>query len=153
MPSGSTINLEFFQATVYHAQINSEIARRLNTVKARQQSLEITLRVVQELEAKLKAWRSSLPTNFISNPPFECPNLPPSMHVFHAIFLHFCYHGSLIAIHTSFCYPWNRPGQEVIRDANIVTQRQQSKEIVAESSRSIIMAVQRLQINAASPVW
>ncbi|EXJ71827.1 uncharacterized protein A1O5_04328 [Cladophialophora psammophila CBS 110553] len=153
VPEGSTINPHFFQHVIRHAQISSEISKRLYTVKAKRQTPHETLLVVKDLEARLHKWRESLPSCFQSSPPFKNLDLPPNTHLFHVIYLHFSYYGSLITIHTAFCYPWSRPSTGDNRGPNLQAQRQQSLEVVADASRKIIVATQRLEVSAASPVW
>jgi hypothetical protein len=69
------------------------------------------------------------------------------------LYLHYTYHALLIAVHGVFCYPWNRPDLQSNEKPEIKAQVQRSTEIVEESSRQIIIAVQHVEITAALPVW
>lgn len=111
-----------------------------------------TLDTLIDLEKKLTHWNASVPVNSSasSSPSAVVSNgLPMS----HNIFFQFTYHGSLIAIHAPFAYPWNRRGHHPEHDRVVMAQRLRSAEVVADSARSIIKATQRMQLSAASHLW
>lgn len=153
VPLGSTMDLDFFQMSIRHAKLNSHIAKQLSTVKAQEQSAEQLLETIGHLVEELEKWRASLPSHLTVKPPFQKLQLPPNISLSHVVNAHFCYWSSMIAIHTSFCYPWSRGWREETSNPEIILQRQQSTKIVAEASRQIIRATQSVHINAASPVW
>lgn len=142
-----------FRLSVWrHAQLASEIFKRLNSEKAKRQIASETLATVCDLEKKLQEWRACTPIEFWSRSSF-LSNLPDGLQSSHNTFLSFCYLGSLITIHSPFCYPWSRPWPQNEQSPAVLLQRQRSTEIVADSARCIIKATQRMQMNAASPVW
>lgn len=168
----NSANIEFVRATIKHAQISSAISKQLTSAKAMRDSLEITMAHVQALEKRLDDWRNSLHPEFVSSPPFFDRSDRPrrqGTQTSHILFLHFCYHSSVIAIHGVFSYPWNRPdlqqyqqqqkqqkqdGHDLhISSPQLHAQIERSTKAVAESSRQIILAVQSLEITSAMPLW
>lgn len=111
-----------------------------------------TLDTLLDLEKKLSNWYLSVRVNDCVGSS-SAPHVPNGLQMSHSTFLQFTYHGSLIAIHAPFAYPWNRQWHHAEHDTSILTQRQRSAEVVADSARSIIKATQRMQLSAASHLW
>lgn len=146
--SDSTINLQFFTEVIKHARITSRITRKLNSFKAGQKSVEALLKIANNLEEEVRAWYDAMPSDL------KDASLRPSsstVHPHHILYLHFAYHGSLIAIHSRFIYPWNQNRQGQDQYSSIDTSR--SVEIVLESSQQIIMATKRVNPNGSFPTW
>ncbi|KAH7126494.1 fungal-specific transcription factor domain-containing protein [Dactylonectria estremocensis] len=150
---GSTVSLEFVSKTIAIAQISSAVAKRLHTAKAMKQPPETLLETVQDLDNQLKLWRECLGPLFRARAPFKTHGLPPGTQVYHILYLHCTYYALVIAVHGVFCYPWNRPDLQASTDPEIHTQIRRSTEAVADASRQIILAAQRLEITATVPVW
>ncbi|KAJ3547726.1 hypothetical protein NM208_g1363 [Fusarium decemcellulare] len=150
---GNAQSFDFFTKTVTIAQISSAVVKQLNTSKAIKDSPETTLAIVQELDGRLRKWRESLHDAYRTSPYFRTEELPPGVQVFHVLYFHFSYYVLLIAIHGVFCYPWNRPDLQNSKKPGIHAQIQRSTEVVADASRQIILAVQRVEIHASLPVW
>ncbi|KAF3009192.1 hypothetical protein E8E14_006037 [Neopestalotiopsis sp. 37M] len=144
---------EFLAKTVVQAQISSTVSKKLQSAKAQTESAENILSTVQELNQRLVKWRESLNPVYQTQAPFKNLNLAPGMQIYHVFFLHFCYHVLVIAINGIFCYPWIRPDIHIHQDPTILEQIRTSTKAVAESSRQIILAVQRLEITSTLPVW
>ncbi|RSL58714.1 hypothetical protein CEP54_007604 [Fusarium duplospermum] len=106
MKRGSSISSEFFTKTVAQAQISSSISKLLNSAKAMSAAPETILARVQDLDKRLEVWRESLHPVYQTRAPFKPSVLSPEMQIYHVLFLHFCYHVLVIAIHGVFCYPW-----------------------------------------------
>ncbi|CAG9988756.1 unnamed protein product [Clonostachys byssicola] len=150
---GSGTTMEFVKQTICIARLSSSITKRLSAVKAMRDSPDVLLTTVHDLDHKLKMWREGLDPTFQRQPPFRTHSLPQSTQVAHMLYLHYTYHALLIAVHGVFCYPWNRPDLQNNEKPEIKAQVQRSTEVVAESSRQIIIAVQHVEITAALPVW
>ncbi|ETS87776.1 hypothetical protein PFICI_01604 [Pestalotiopsis fici W106-1] len=151
--SSSPIFAEFLAKTVAQAQISSTVSKTLNSAKAQTEPAEKTLFNVEELSKRLGLWKESLSPVYQTQAPFKFSNLAPGMQIYHVLFLHFCYHVLVIAINGTFCYPWVRPDLHTNHSPAIREQIQKSTTAVAESSRQIILAVQRLEITSTLPVW
>lgn len=144
---------EFLAKTVAQAQISSTVSKSLNSAKAQTESVENILSTVEELSKRPGKWRKSLDPVYQTQAPFQNVNLAPGLQIYHVYFLHFCYHALVIAINGIFRYPWIRPDVHTHQSPAILKQIQISTKAVAESSRQIILAVQRLEITSILPVW
>ncbi|KAK7214592.1 hypothetical protein V2G26_002595 [Clonostachys chloroleuca] len=149
--SGTT--MEFVKQTISLARLSSSNTKRLSAAKAMRDPPDVLLTTVHDLDHKLKMWREGLDPTFQKQPPSRTHRLPQSTQVAHMLYLHYSYHALLIAVHGVFCYPWNRPDLQSNEKPEIMAQVQRSTEVVAESSRQIIIAVQHVEITAALPIW
>ncbi|EXJ71845.1 uncharacterized protein A1O5_04346 [Cladophialophora psammophila CBS 110553] len=150
--SENPVKAEFCLGIIKHSQLCSQVQKRLWTVKALRQSPKETVAVVEDLQRQLEKWHQSLPAGFRQAAPFKNLELPPDFHFYHGIYYHFAYNAVQIAINTALCYPWVRAGHRDLADSNIQRQQRLCLVRVAEASRSIITATQRLDVNATSPV-
>jgi hypothetical protein len=110
------------------------------------------LQHVQDLEARLDSWHQSLDPIYRARAPFKV-SLPQGKHLFRMLFLHFSYHVSMIAIHGAFFYPWDRSELQSDKSPEIRAQIHLSTEAVGQSSRQIIMGLQRLETSVTLPLW
>lgn len=76
----------------------------------------------------------------------------------HALYLHFSIHGSLLALHSHFFYPWlsskfwsqdSGGGDPALLEAQIAS----SSRTVAEAARQILLALRTVTTNVATPTW
>jgi hypothetical protein len=149
---GNSEKFDFIIKMAQHGQISSDIAKLLSSAKARRDSPRTTMRHMQDLEARLVSWRESLNPMYRARAPFNVA-LPQGKQLFRMLFLHFSYHISIIAIHGVFCYPWDRPDFQGDKSPEIRSQIQMSTEAVGESSRQMIMGLQRLETTVTLPLW
>jgi hypothetical protein len=150
---GSVINFDFFIQTIKHAQITSAIARGLSSVKASKQPPEVIIGKAHELDQRLRDWKDSIPPHLRPELPFTFAYLPPGTHLYHIIYLHFAYYGSLIAIHSVFTYPWNISAFTQNPTPAIRDQISASTQIVVDASRKIILATKYIDVNGSWPTW
>ena len=154
LPTGSTADVEIFTAMVRHAQISSQISKRLMSVKAFQQSPTEFLASVSDLHAQLQQFRESLPTAWRPGTPIMPSDWPGSgARVTQMLYLHFAYYGSLIATNVLLTYPWisGRFGSE--SDPSFRGQANLSSLTVANAARNIILNTRAIEINAATPAF
>jgi hypothetical protein len=151
--TSSKVNFNFIIKTVEHAQISSAITKKLTSPKTMRDSPEKLLRNLREIEKRLIAWHKSLDITFQARMSQKTISLPHGAQPFHVLFMQFSYSASMIAIHGVFCYPWDRFDIQNSRTPEILTQIEESTEIVAEAARQIILGVQKLEVTSALPVW
>ena len=146
---GSTIDIEIFTHAINHAQIASQISKKLGSVSAFRGSTEGVIETVQILGQQLQQWREELPFSLrIGNS--KAPLVSGSRNRDCVLYLHFAYYGSLMAIHAVFTYPWiavifGTDATKAFRD-----QVSASTETVAQAARNIILTTRHIEINVAS---
>ncbi|OOQ86995.1 hypothetical protein PEBR_18902 [Penicillium brasilianum] len=152
LKDGHSEDLEFIIKAAQHAQISSDIARHLNSAKAMRDAPQSTMRHMQTLEARLVAWQQSLDPIYKTRAPFNSLPLQDTQ-LFRMLFFHFSYLVSVITIHGSFCYPWDRPDLQSAKGSEIRAQMRKSTEAVGQASRQIILGLQRLETMFTLPLW
>lgn len=153
MRRGSEASLKFVTGTISLAKLSSRVSKHLTTPKAIESSPEVLLAHVQDLDQRLTKWHDALDPLYRAMPPYKAEEFAHRNQLFHTLYLHFTYQALIIATHGLFCYPWSRPDIQSSKSSAVRSQVQQSTERVSEASRKIILAVQRLEITAALPVW
>lgn len=148
---GSTIDIEMFTQAVKHAQIASQISKKLGSVSAFRRSTEEVIETVKVLDQQLQQWREDLPPSLRIGNSKAPLILSGSRNRECILYLHFAYYGSLMAIHTIFTYPWiavifGTDSTKAFRDQVSI-----STETVAEAARNIILTTRHIEINVASP--
>lgn len=149
--SGSTIDIEIFTHAIKHAQIASQISKKLGSVSAFRRSTEDVIETVRILGQQLQQWREELPDTLQIGNSKAFLMVSGSRNRDCVLYLHFAYYGSLMAIHTIFTYPWisvifGTDANKVFRD-----QVSASTETVAQAARNIILTTRHIEINVASP--
>ncbi|KAL5314332.1 hypothetical protein ACEPPN_018758 [Leptodophora sp. 'Broadleaf-Isolate-01'] len=150
---GSYSHLDFGIYIIKHAQISSRIAKGFSTVQAYRQSPKDIVKTACDLDKQLRDWRDTLPPFMQPGNAIKCSDLPANLTVVHVLYLHYAYFGSLIAIHSTFTYPWSGMfGND--RSALLRNQINTSTTITAEASRNIILATKYMSdMQAWTPVW
>ncbi|KIW06082.1 uncharacterized protein PV09_03253 [Verruconis gallopava] len=130
---------EFVVEVIKHAKIASRIAKDLTSAKSSKQSPDLLAQRAQELEKQLKEWRESIPASI---PSLKSANstMIPGGNSYHAIYLHFAYFGSLVAIHSIFAYPWYYFAYSDRQSSSLKDQVSTSAKAVMEASREIVLA-------------
>ncbi|OQU95760.1 Fungal specific transcription factor domain-containing protein [Cladophialophora immunda] len=151
---GSTLDVEAFTYLIRHAQISSQISKRLMSVKAFQQPPSTLLETVAELDHQLHEWRDSLPPGLRPDDRLRSFQASRDARYLPTILMHCAYYGSLMAIHTIFAYPWVYStifgnGRGVVTQDQVIF----SSNTVAEAARNIIIIARSLEINGASIQW
>lgn len=146
--------MEVFTYLIRHAQISSQISKRLMSVKAFQQPPNTVLEAVAQLAQQLQEWRDSLPAGLRPEDRLRSFQTPRDARYLPKTLLHCAYYGSLMAIHTILASPWVY-STVFGNDRGLVTQDQVvfSSNTVAEAARNIIIIARILEINGASIQW
>ena len=152
-PVGSNNHVEFCTHAFKHAQISSQIGKQLSTLRSYSLPPEEIIRLAGHFDAQLREWCDALPACMRPGSDINPAEFPPKLHIYHVIYLHYSYYGSLMAIHSIFTYPWSGMfGRD--RALALRNQVKISTKIVAEASRNIILATKYIDdINAWTPVW
>ena len=148
---GSTIDVDIFTNIIKHAQICSQISKRLVSVRAFRQTPEEVVDTVRDLGQQLTKWWDSLPGHYTSPTALNTFERKQSMD--HALRFHHSYYGSRIALHANLAYPWI---SEIIGGSNSQAFREQvasSSEVVAEAARQIVKGTRRIDADVSSPSW
>lgn len=146
--------MEAFTYLIQHAQISSQISKRLMSVKAFRQPPSTLLETVAQLDHQLHEWRDSLPARLRPEDRLRSFQAPRDSRNLPTILMHCAYYGSLMAIHTIFAYPWVYStifgnGRGVVTQDQVIF----SSNTVAEAARNIIIIARSLEINGASIQW
>lgn len=121
------------------------------SVKAFHQKSDALIQSVNELSEQLQSWRDSLPPHLQLDTILKACHISPGSRNIHSVFLSHIYHGSVMALHTIFAYPWisamfGNPLSSAIR-----TQETFSSNILADAARNIIRTTRGIIIDAATP--
>ncbi|RDW90935.1 hypothetical protein BP5796_02100 [Coleophoma crateriformis] len=152
-PDATEVSLEFFNSVVQHARLSSLIVRHLATADAFQKPVEDLMSSTQELHEKLQSWRHSLPSELEPTAAFIPHKLPAGLNQDCFLYLRYAYAGSIIAIHSIFTMPWNKPVFDHLQSPEICNQVALSTARVVESTRSIILTTNYIELSAFTPVW
>ena len=150
---GSTIDVEIFTHAVRHAQIASQISKKLSSVSAFRRNTEDVIETVRILDQRLQQWRQELPVSLHIGDSKAPLTVLGSRNRDCVLYLHFAYYGSLMAIHTIFTYPWIAVTFGTESTAAFCDQVSVSTETVAQAARNIILTTRHIEINVASPAW
>jgi hypothetical protein len=106
-----------------------------------------------ELDQLLQQYLDSLPPYLHPSMRFKPTALSSTHRNAHILYLRYAYYGSLMAIHTTFAYPWL---SIMFGDDRSIAFREQvasSIKVVAYAARSIIMSLPYINIDAVMPAW
>ncbi|KAE8444918.1 hypothetical protein EG329_014045 [Mollisiaceae sp. DMI_Dod_QoI] len=97
----SIVGLGFLNIRIRLAMIQGQIYKRLLSISANRQSYPQRVIAIRELEAKLQAWRVSVPIDFQDEYIYMAHNTSSSEPIVHSVILRLVYFNSLSAIHSS----------------------------------------------------
>lgn len=121
-------------------------------MKSSREPVDVLIQRARKLESELHMWRQSLPTDLQPGVPFRSTIASsPSPH--QALYLHYAYHGSLIAIHSIFAYPWYSPTLASSKGESFHRQVADSTKALVEASRQIVLAVKYVDVRKPWPAW
>ncbi|OAQ65542.2 major facilitator superfamily protein [Pochonia chlamydosporia 170] len=157
IPAGSTLDISICTAYIRHAQICSQMMKRLLSPQSLNQSADDLLREIEEFETKLTERRLCLPDHLsldadallhLTGPHRVKANMSTEYSL-----LHRAYHGSVIALHANFHYPWISSGilnvdvnNNALRDPVM-----QNSSRVAEAARQILASLKHWAPDIGSP--
>lgn len=132
-----------------HAQICSQILKKLLSVKAFHQPPDKLFANIELLESKLQEWRASLPRDYLAT------DMNPFTHLYkersNMIRLHSAYYGSIIAIHAVIHYPWICSLLLNHREEFYWGRVAQSSAQAAMASRQMLLSLKNLAPDFAFP--
>lgn len=153
-PENSAIDVEIFSAIIQHAQISSQISKQLMSARTFKKPALQLLNSVIDLDKQLHLFCDTLPSELRPDRPIRSRGpFHSSARLTQIAYLHFAYHGSLIATHAIFGYPWLARQLRMEDEALFKSQINISSEKMAHAARSIIMNTGVLTINAATPAF
>ena len=149
---GSTIAFDFVLQVIKHARIASAVAKDLTSVKSSKEPADLLAQRIRELESRLVAWRDGIPIALRPGIPFLYSSSSKT-HIYHTIYLHFAYYGSLVAIHSIFAYPWYLSTYGRNQGPAFREQVTASTKSVVEASRQIVLATKHIDVRGPWPAW
>ena len=155
IPSGmvncSTMDCDFFKSAVRHAQIASQMSRRLGSTRAlRRDNLIDTVR---DLSAQVEEWYHLIPSHLKIDIKRGFTRPLIGSQADKIMYLQYGYFGSLMAVHAIFAYPWIGNFDAVKDKPAISSQRVSSSDAVADAARNVILGSRLIRMDAASPHW
>ena len=155
IPSGkvdcSTMEYDFFKSAVRHAQIASQISRRLGSTRALQRDNLID--TVRDLSAQVEEWYHLMPFHLKIDMKRGFTQPPVGSQAEKIMYLQYGYLGSLMAIHAIFAYPWIGNFDAVKDKPAFSSQRVSSSDAVADAARNVILGSRLIRMDAACPHW
>ncbi|KAL6243921.1 hypothetical protein RBB50_009355 [Rhinocladiella similis] len=148
-PPGSSIDVETLTLVIRHAQISSQISRRIMSIKAPRQPVTQAMQTIQDIHEQLEKLLESIP------PCLREKSYSSTARRNHSIYLHFAIWGSFMATHILFFYPWiaARYMHGPDPDPMIQEQMKRSSEVIANAARQIILLVRSTTTDANTPAW
>ncbi|KAF4331794.1 Type I inositol 1 4 5-trisphosphate 5-phosphatase 2 [Fusarium beomiforme] len=151
--AGTTSDFHFFKAMINHAQISSQVSRRLSTTRLQITPLHQTLQDIRDLDHQIREWYEDLDPVFKSRPSAGSRRTHPFFEYGHYAYLYFNYHGTLCNIHCILTYPWARPALLQPQNQVIAEQLRESSLVVSEASRAIARGTQHIDLDVDCRGW
>ncbi|KAK4893289.1 hypothetical protein LTR27_008412 [Elasticomyces elasticus] len=151
-PSGNYLGSLCFSLGIRVSRIQSRMSRSLFSFKTLSLSVGELMAIVSQLDAQLKQLLEEIPLEYIIS--VHSRTLFSPQRLIEALFLHFTIHGTIMAVHAHFFYPWMCSRFAVDGyDAALEAQIASSSAIVAEAARKIILGLRMVSVNATMPSW
>lgn len=131
-------------------QLSSLVNKTLANVLALRFSPEESVRNVADMNERLEQLRQSLRAELQLNLPLDLAQTHPGLNNHQILCLQTTYYSILWDIHTPLVYPWFQAISKTRDQPNILPQIQKSKSSVAATSRSAILELKHIQIDANS---
>jgi hypothetical protein len=154
-PPGSTIDVDVLTYIIKHAQISTQISRRIMSVRAFQQSLPNLINTVRDVHRQLEEFKQSLPPDFqIEEDVLPLQDRQSTSRLMHLVYIRFALYGSIMAVHIPFFYPWIAARLRTTEtNAALDEQIALSSAAVAAAAPKIILALRSLTIDVSVPAW
>lgn len=151
-PPNSNIDVEAVSYLVKHAKISAQISNCIMTMKAFKAPITEVAKTAQEIHDQLLGLLGCLPPRLR----VTCSDKRRFALVLQdvgACYLHCAIHGSLMATHMIFFYPWMfaRFGKNF--ESRFKEQIAISADCIAHSARQIIFVLRCVKTNVATPSW
>lgn len=153
IPAGSTLDISICTAYIRHAQVCSQMMKRLFSPQSLNQSADNLFSEVEVFENKLTEWRLRLPDHI----PLDADALlnlsGPHRVKANIIRLHRAYHGSVIALHANFHYPWISSGilKVDVNNNSLRDPVMRNSGRVADAARQILASLKYWAPDVGSP--
>ena len=154
-PPESCMDFENLTLAIRHAKLSSQISREITSPKARKASAKELLEVIKDLDKQLKDLLEQVPLRLrVGTLSKRSDGAQLLSYRFHASYLHFSIHGSLLALHSRLFSPWLSVDLfKSNADVSLSAQLAASCTTVAEAARKILLAVRTVTPNVATPTW
>lgn len=151
-PPGSTVDVDVLTLMIRHAQICSQIGARIMSVKASKQSFAEARQNVKDIHSQLQELLQSLPAGLdLKRRNLQAPFLSIQQRL--EIYLHFSVHGTLMATHVIFFYPWISFRFRSDLESDFHDQVNKSTAALVAAAREILVMLKTLRVDATCPAW
>ncbi|KAJ9610300.1 hypothetical protein H2200_005077 [Cladophialophora chaetospira] len=130
-------------------QLSSTAKKRLSSARGLRQTPEQLIETVHDLGAKLDELKSSTQHQFCLDGPLEVSQLPNDLTLRQAQSLQYHYFCLVLDINTPLAYPWSGICTYAKHNKSAFDQIKISLNLVAEASRSAILATRQIRIDAS----
>ena len=139
---------------IEHARLTSEITTWMSALRNKKPRLKDAIPQLQRLEHQLTCWLESLPVSLRPGSSLKrSAGARAGLHYAQIIYLHYAYHGTIIALNSCFTWPWLSSSLISGDDSVLEVQIKRSIPLVAEAARSIIKLTHYIEIDCSTPVW
>jgi hypothetical protein len=149
---GGSLDYEFFRSAIGHAQIASRICLQLGSLKTITKA-SILIDTFTALSSQLEEWYNLIPPRLKIDPRGGSSRPPNTARIEQLMYLHYGYHGSLMAIHAVFAYPWMVNYGDFEDKPAVDGQRISSTNAMIGAARNIILSSRMVSIDPACPHW
>ncbi|KAI5460730.1 fungal-specific transcription factor domain-containing protein [Mariannaea sp. PMI_226] len=153
VPVGSTLDISICTAYIRHAQVCSQMMKQLFSPQSLDQSADTLFREVEMFDNKLTEWRLRLPDHLRLDADALLHLTGPHRIKANIIRLHRAYHGSVIALHANFHYPWISSGilKADVNNDSLRDPVMRNSTRVAEAARQILASLKYWVPDIGSP--
>ncbi|KAH6962536.1 fungal-specific transcription factor domain-containing protein [Ilyonectria sp. MPI-CAGE-AT-0026] len=153
-PVQSGLEGVWLSKVVHHARLSSEVTHWLSTFQSDNVTLRDSIRKLQSLNDQLTGWIHSLPAPLRPGPDLKRTSTTSiKLHINQTIYIHYALHGTIIALNSSFAWPWLAKSLRPKNTALYESQSQKSTLLVMGAARAIIKLTHFIDIDCATPVW
>lgn len=148
----SSSNSRYAITLIKLAQMSSLTSKRLTLMETNQQSAEVLVRTVAELDQKLKTLASHIQKVVDLDSPLEPGKSGQDIDLQQAIYIRMAYYTIMLDVHTPLSYPWSRRLFNLQGDPDLQLQVQASSETVIQTARKAAMATQFVRLDACTSI-
>ncbi|RSL87757.1 hypothetical protein CEP52_015423 [Fusarium oligoseptatum] len=145
-------NSQFAITVIKLAQMSSLTSKRLTLIETHQQSAEVLVRTVTELDQKLKTLASHIQKVVDLDSPLEPGKPGQDIDLQQAIYIRMAYYTIVLDVHTPLSYPWSQRLFNLQGDPDLQLQVQASSETVIQTARKAAMATQFVRLDACTSI-
>ncbi|KAM5383740.1 hypothetical protein ACJZ2D_001729 [Fusarium nematophilum] len=139
-------------ALIKLAQMSSLTSKRLTFIETQQQSAELLVKTVAELDQKLKALERFIQQLVDLDSPLESCRPGADIDLQQAVYLRMAYYITVLDVHTPLTYPWSQRLFHLAGNPDLRDQVQASSEIVIKTARKVILATQFVRLDATTSI-